>query len=138
MPSNPLRSLRCDPVVVCVQHMRMFRLTSKFSKLKAHRYLIRAVNTLLFLIVHFSTFTVFEAIISTSQRSRGLVIAFPDVVINSAVFQVQTVSVGSYGECGRLKLSFEIWVLFKKEKKTEAELSVLSRQESVESNCNIH
>lgn len=56
----------------------------------------------------------FKAIIQKDfLKVRVCVIAFQDIVINSAVFQVQTVSVSSYGECKsdplkkRTELNFE-------------------------------
>lgn len=65
----------------------------------------------------FQCFTVFKAIILKDfLKVRVCVIAFQDIVINSAVFQVETVSVSSYGEHSGLKRSFEVREALEKKK----------------------
>lgn len=99
----PLNLLNLLDEAVCVQHMCMFKLMSRFSRQKTCHDSIRDFHFTVFN-SQFQRFTVFKAIIQKDfLKVRVCVIAFRDIVINSAVFQVQTVSVSSYGECSGAK-----------------------------------
>lgn len=122
---EPTKSLRYGRGAVCVQHMCMFKLTSRFSRLKTCHYLIRDIFTLLFLIISV-LYSVQSNNLEGLHNSLGLCYCFPGHCNKFRHFPgSNSVCELSYGEHSRLKLSFKVWdaarVLFRKEK-TEIKL----------------